>query len=145
MNCHRIIDQISQEIINKLNNIIFPDNPVIVYDIDHTVIDGMGRPIHPIIRTYHHARDLGIQVVFITARVGTPENIKHTIEQLKWAGIHESLYMYFRPENEWDPHKFKLQSRKNIHCRGHVVIMSVGDMPWDIGEYGGFGYLLPQC
>ena len=38
--------------------------------------------------------------------------------------------------------KFKLLARKNLHDSGKKVEISIGDMKWDIGEYGGIGFIV---
>lgn len=144
MDYHTILDKISRNIIYTLNNIPIPKNGVIVYDIDDTLIDSAERPLYSIINTYHHAVFLGLKPVFITARVGTSQNINYTQNLLKKYGLENSLCMYFRPPDNHNPYDFKLSCRKNIHENGYQVIMSIGDMPWDIGEYGGIGIKLPN-
>ena len=54
--------------------------------------------------------------------------------------------MYFLPPESssraQDQADYKLTARKNLHEMGYTVVMSVGDMPWDIGAYGGVGIKL---
>lgn len=125
--------------INKKSHI----NPVIVYDIDDTLIDSQGRPIEPIIRTYWHAKNLGFKTVIITAR--EDRHIEPTKQQLHSHGIVNYSGLYFRPSLVTDLATYKLSARKNIHERGSTVVMSIGDMPFDIGKYGGIGFLVPKC
>lgn len=145
MECHEQLEKISTQIIDTLDSLEIPKNGVIVYDIDYTLLDGDERPIYPIIKTYYHALNLGLQPIIVTARIGTQENINRTISILKHYGISKILFMYFRPPNKYDLYRFKLRARQHIHERGYIVLMSIGDMPWDIGEYGGIGVKLPQC
>lgn len=119
------------------------DNSVIVYDIDNTLIHDSGYPIIPIIDTYLFALAKGFKPVIMTARPGTEANIKRTKEQLHSFGITNYICMYFLPPDKVDPAKYKLRSRENIHERGYNVVMSIGDMPWDYGEYGGIGIQVP--
>lgn len=146
---HSMLERVATSMKGTLDSLTLPNNPVIVFDVDNTLIDNYGKPLLPIIDIYHYARKKGIHIVIITARVGTPENIEYTRHQLRSYGIDNYLYMYFRhPQKGSDATaqtKFKLLSRQNIHERGHTVIMSVGDMPWDIGEYGGYGFQVPSC
>lgn len=116
------------------------NNSVIVYDIDDTLIANNGEPIIPIINTYNYAKSIGLIPVIITARPGSTENIQKTKEQLHSFGITDYKYMYFRPHDKQDLSTFKMLSRKNLHDRGYQVIVSIGDMPWDIGQYGGIGF-----
>jgi predicted secreted acid phosphatase len=122
-----------------------PDNAAIVFDIDHTLLDWVGNPIHPIVYLYHAVRSKGIHPVIITARWGSQRNIEWTRQQLQNAGINGWKFMYFLPENKRDPVHYKRVSRKNVHERGLHVIMSIGDEYWDIGEYGGHGIIVPKC
>lgn len=139
----------AKKIIDRLNNISVPDNGVVVFDIDNTLVDNSGNPIIPIIRTYHHAHTKGLKTVIVTARVGTPENIEQTRQQLFKYGLDDNVCMYFRPQNNIGDASgqayFKLKSREDIHRQGYTVVMSIGDMPWDIGEYGGDGHHIPTC
>lgn len=118
-------------------------NSVIVYDIDNTLIHDSGYPITPIIDTYFFALSRGFKPIIMTARPGTEENIKRTKEQLHSFGIYGYTCMYFLPPDRFDPARYKLRARENIHERGYKVIMSIGDMPWDYGEFGGIGIQVP--
>ena len=138
------ISEIANEFIKTLNSLQFYENSVIVYDIDDTLIDTSGKTIEPIINTYHYAKKMGIATVIITARPGTRENIEKTKEQLSQHGITGYKYMYFIPRDKQDPMTFKYIARRNLHERGYNVAMSIGDMPWDIGYYGGIGFQVPK-
>lgn len=137
---------VADDIISILNNTIFPSNSVIVYDIDDTLISYSGMPIEPIINTYRVALDRGLIPVIITSRGGRPDVIKYTIEQLHNAGIYGYKYLYLRPipDYEFDPWRFKRLCRKDLHDHGYYVAMSIGDQPWDVGQYGGMGIVLPS-
>jgi phosphoglycolate phosphatase-like HAD superfamily hydrolase len=117
-----------------------------VYDIDGTLIDFSGNGIIPIIKSYQYAKAIGFIPVIITARPGTYENIIHTRNQLSAYFIDDYKYMYFLPPESssraQDQAEYKLTARKNLHEMGYTVVMSVGDMPWDIGAYGGVGIKL---
>ena len=133
---------VAKEIIKTIDTIPIYENSVIVYDVDGTLIDFNGNPILPIINTYHYAKNAGLIPVIITARPGSLENIEWTKQQLQRNGITDYRYMYFLPQNKNDQSKFKLISRKNLHTKGYEVVMSIGDMPWDIGHYGGIGFIV---
>lgn len=139
---------IENSIIRMIDSISLPDNPVIIYDIDNTLIDSYGIPIFHILRTYHYAKKKGIGIVIITAREGNPTNIINTRLQLSKIGVKDDLLMYFRPENNIGDAKaqyeFKLKCRKDVYEKGYNTIASIGDMPWDIGIYGGYGFIVPS-
>jgi hydroxymethylpyrimidine pyrophosphatase-like HAD family hydrolase len=127
-------------ILQILNTTAPKENSVIVYDIDDTLIESSSNlPISPIVDTYKHALSKGFKLAIITARPGTIENIKWTQEQLNIFGITDYTYLYFRPPDKSDQVEFKLKSRKNLVERGYNVEMSIGDMWWDVGLYGGKG------
>jgi hypothetical protein len=126
-----------------LDSIDLPDKPVIVFDVDSTLMDHENQVIKPIRTIYHYARMLGITVVIITSRVGNAEVINITRQQLKAAGVDEVGFWYFRKSTTYNHWSFKHNARLNIHERGFTVVMSLGDAPWDIGEYGGIGMLVP--
>lgn len=131
---------VASEIVRTINSVPISEKSVIVYDIDGTLIDLNGVPILPIIRTYQHAKNVGLTPVIITARPGTNKNIQWTIDQLRISGVTDYKYMYFLPEDKRDQANFKLISRKHLHEIGYQVVISIGDMPWDIGQYGGIGF-----
>jgi hypothetical protein len=134
-----------KEVMNKVN---WKPNSIIVYDIDGTLIDFLDNPIQEIIDTYQYAVQKQLKIVIITARPGTYENIQRTQEQLAKHGINKYIRMYFLPLNKINKFgtgdevqsRFKLQARKYLHSLGFNVEMSIGDMPWDIGQFGGIGF-----
>lgn len=131
--------QVGKKIIKIIDNIPIFSNTVIVYDIDGTLLDTNGNPIGPIIDSYIYAKSKGMIPVIITARPAFEKNIMHTREQLSNVGVTEYKYMYFMPLDKEDQALYKLNARKNLFERGYRVAMSIGDMPWDYGEYGGIG------
>jgi hypothetical protein len=135
---------ISEQMLNTINNIKISNNFVVVFDIDGTLIDTNNNPINPVIDLFNTSVNLGFIPVIITARAGTPENIKHTCKQLENHGIVNYQTIYFRPIHNENQAEFKFIARKNIHELGYIVVASIGDMPWDIGEYGGYGFKLPS-
>lgn len=126
-----------------LNTITLPDNPTVVFDIDDTLININGECIDQIINFYNYVKSLGIIVIIITNRSGDTQTINFTIKQLNQSGITGHKSIYFRSINSINPYKYKKLARKNILDRGMNIIMSIGDMPWDIGEYGGIGIIVP--
>lgn len=130
-------------IVSVLHQIPVDDRSVIVYDIDGTLIHNDGRPNHPVIHSYHYAKWRGFQPIIITARPAHPDNVLRTKQQLYQHGIRDYLAIYFMPAHI-DPHpnnqaNYKLQARQDIHRRGLRVAASIGDMPWDVGQFGGVG------
>lgn len=147
MNIHNydiIYRNIARNTIRQLDSIHLPSSPVIVFDIDSTLIDDNGNAIKPITCIYHYALLLGIKIAIITARVGTPEIIDITKKQLKNIGITDINYLYFRRAYDTNPESFKLNSRRDLHMKSHQVIMSIGDQDWDVyGEHTGISVKLP--
>jgi len=117
---------------------------VIVYDIDGTLIDNYNNPIAPIVSTYQYAKAKGFKTVIITARPDMDHNIHLTRDNLRSHGITGYSKMYFLPTRKRDQAKFKLLARKSLHDDGNTVVMSIGDMLWDVGAFGGRGFIVPQ-
>ena len=134
--------QKSLQAMDYLNRITLPPNPAIVFDIDDTLIDSKGNSIHSIIALYNFSKQLGITPIIITNRSGHYQNIEYTKEQLKQHNIVGFKLLYFRPPHKWNPWRYKLKARENVKDKGYNVVMSIGDMEWDIGKYGGVGILL---
>jgi predicted secreted acid phosphatase len=135
------------EAVNILNksfeNNKISGNTVIIFDIDDTLIDSYtGQILWPVYNFYNYIKHLGIIPILITARSACLESINYTLNQLKYLGINGYQKIYFRPEDKIDLYSFKANSRKSLLDTGFQILMSIGDMPWDIGEYGGYGILL---
>lgn len=125
------------EIINKRNKDI--KNHVIIFDIDDTIYNVSNNTIiTPIFELYKYAIENGIYIVFITAREGNPFTIKFTKDQLKSYEIQYDL-LYLRPPSIKDIYLYKKYARRNVVESGYIPLFSIGDMKWDIGEYGGIG------
>ena len=121
----------------------FNNRQAIVFDIDDTLLNTHTLQLIPNIYSfYRYCLQKGYTIFIITARVGTPVNIKATAHQLENLGIRDYKSIYFRQPYDIDMHSFKENSRKNILNEGHKVIMSLGDNIWDIGKYGGVGVLV---
>lgn len=131
---------ITQKIISIINTL--PIDHVIVFDIDSTLLDLDGRVIEPIAHTYHYARQRGHPIAIITARQGYDYVISYTIDQLHDSGIRDYDRLYFMSPTTDDQFRYKMEARKSIHDDGEIVGMSIGDMPQDIGEYGGVGVIV---
>ena len=131
--------------LQKLDQIQLPNNAAVVFDIDHTLLDGAGNPIEPIVRLYNIVKNKRITPVIITARLGNQKGIEITQSQLSRSGIDSYKFLYFLHPNKRDPVQYKRIARKNVHERGLYVVMSIGDEYWDIGDYGGHGFIVPKC
>jgi predicted secreted acid phosphatase len=131
-----------REINSIMDSIPVKPTSVIVYDIDDTLLDLSGNPIQHIVNTYNYAKSKGFLTAIITARPAIKENIERTIKQLEMNGIHDYICVYFRPVETQDVARYKMLSRKDLHDRGYNVSMSIGDLPWDVGQYGGIGYIV---
>ena len=139
------INEISQQIITILNQTPISSNSTIIFDIDGTLIHSSGEgPIIPIVNVWNHAKSMGITLVIITNRIGTQQNINYTQIQLDSFNISGWRLMFFRPPDKVDnPFKYKGAARTGVYERGYNTIISIGDQPCDIGNYGGIGVLIP--
>lgn len=131
--------KIIDSIINTTNEI---ERLCIIFDIDETLIDKQGRIIKPILELYHYALKKKINTIIITARVGLSNNIKNTISELEKNDIKNYDLLYFRPEYMRDVKEFKTFARRNVNECGYIPLFSIGDMYWDVGEYGGIPLLI---
>lgn len=129
-------------IIKALSDIKVGHNTAIVYDIDGTLLEYDGGLIDDINDTYQYARDRGFALFIVTARSDDEYVIKMTHEQLQKNNIIGYEAIYFRPNLEQDIEKYKTLSRKNITEKGYNIVASIGDTDWDIGQYGGMGFLI---
>lgn len=125
-----------------MDSINIKPNSIIVYDIDDTLIDRNGNLIIPIVNTFYYASLKGFKIALITARPGQEENIYLSMRQLKSLGLSNYVTIYFRMPEKTDLWRYKTMARKNLFERGYQVEMSIGDMPWDMGDYGGIGVLV---
>lgn len=139
------LKKISNILFKKLFNIYTNENreQVVIFDIDNTLIDEYGNCITPILDVYNYVKYLNITPIIITNRVGSGSIINFTKIQLENNGIYDYKYIYFRDKNEKNPYIYKKLARKDIYDNGMDIIMCIGDMPWDIGEYGGLGIIVP--
>ena len=127
-------------LINILQNISYNTNQSIVFDIDDTLISSKTNQLIPdIFAFYQYCINNGYNVYIITARSGTINNMNATIKQLRNLGINNYKRLYFRKPDDQRIAYSKKMARKHIP---HNIILSIGDQPGDIGEYGGIGILL---
>jgi predicted secreted acid phosphatase len=131
-----------QDYVNKANHAFhalrsmnMPHNPVVIFDIDDTVIDSNGNSIMPIIGLCKAIIEAGIPVIFITARLYIA--MQYTIDQLENHGIKGYFGIYFRNNIMDDVVQFKKKSRQEVVEKlNKAIIMSVGDQLWDLAETG---------
>lgn len=125
---------------NILKNISFHPNQAVVFDIDDTLISSKTNNIIPnVFNFYNYCINRGYNVYIITARAGTIKNMNATIQQLHDLNITQYKRLYFRKPSDLQIARSKKLARKHIP---HDIILSIGDQPGDIGEYGGIGILL---
>lgn len=127
-----------------LLTINMPKNPLVVFDIDDTLIDLNQNCLEPIVDLYNTIKSMGISIILITNRVDNDYIALKTQEMLNKCNITGYDSIYFRPSNRLDFYNYKKEARISCHLRGFNVIMSIGDQPWDIGDYGGVGIKLPS-
>ena len=139
-----------------LKKIKIEKNMVIIFDIDETILTNEGQLIIPTYLFYLEIKKMGITPIFVTAR--TNETVDYTHSQFNNYEIHSknlSKYddgyvvynsnhtIYFRHRNDDNIEKYKENARRCVYEQGYNIIMSIGDQPWDVGEYGGTGIILP--
>jgi predicted secreted acid phosphatase len=134
---------ISVKVIKILNSLKIPDKAAVIFDIDDTLLDKNGNPIYHTVNIFNYVKMMGIKPIIVTNREYSFESLKYTTEQLLKAGITGVDLLYFRDPSETNPWTAKLSMRKCIYNNGYNVILSIGDMPWDIGKYGGIGIIVP--
>ena len=125
---------------NILEKIPFNSNQAIVFDIDDTLICSKTHKIIPnLFNFYNYCINRGYNIYIITARAGTVKNMNATIKQLERLGIYNYKRIYFRKPLDLKIARSKKLARKHIP---HKIVLSIGDQPGDIGEYGGIGILV---
>lgn len=136
---------ISLNSINYLENQKKCNECVVVFDIDETLLDLNGDIIEPIWNIYNYCVINGFCIAIITSRLGTIEGVNYTVNQLQSKNIiYNWLYMCKNTSDITNPYIYKETCRKSIYEKGYHIIMSIGDQLWDIGDYGGKGYILPR-
>lgn len=127
-----------------INRLALPSNTVVVFDIDMTLLNERGERIEPVCWFYEKILGLGYIPILITARPSLDAVVEETEFQLYVNNILNYESIYFKDPDEKNYYLYKLNSRRNIWDRGYHIAMSIGDQPWDIGDYGGIGVLLPK-
>lgn len=147
-----ILENITKNILNNakyLLNRYFTEynmiNPVIVFDIDDTLFVSNSIPNKPVIDFYNYIKNVvNIPVYIITARAETEANVIATSQLLK---SHDILFdkIFFRQPDDYDVFKFKNNAREYIvRNLQKTIVMSIGDMVWDVNTYCHIPVLLPN-
>lgn len=132
---------LTEKVISILNTIQLPLNASIILDIDDTIISSKTGYVNlDILNIYNIAIERNITIFIITARKDNVYVIDYTYKQLHNIGIYATIYFMSIYEN--DIAKYKENARKYIYNCGYNTIISIGDMSWDVGMYGGYGIIL---
>jgi predicted secreted acid phosphatase len=118
---------------------------IVFFDIDDTLLRpyNNNEPVVPVLDFYKYLVKNNYNIAIITARVNTTDNFNYTINDLKSIGIENDYnHLVLRPENRDDIKEYKKEARKKILELGYTPLMSIGDMYWDVGEYGGVGVIV---
>ena len=119
-------------------------NDIVFFDIDDTLLDPFtNKPIVPVLDFYKYLVKHGYNIAIITARANTELNHEYTVNDLKSIGIENDYkFLVLRPPEKNDIKEYKKTARKKIVEHGFNPLMSIGDMCWDTGEYGGIGIIV---
>lgn len=145
-NWYKNVTNIVCDSISYLKSIDKNDNTTVVFDIDDTLIHNKGFAILPVVMLYKYVKSLGMKTVIITYRGNNKEALEFTKNQLASFNINGYSLLYCRPEHivgNVDPFFYKKECRRDAVNRKHEIVMSIGDKSWDIGDYGGKGYIIP--
>lgn len=133
-------------LINFFERIPKKKTDIVFFDIDDTLLRPWAQiptPVQPVLEFYKYLTSHGYNVAIITARPDFEDNIKYTLNDLKNIGIENDYkYLILRPPEMHDVKEFKKMARKEILDKGYTPLMSIGDMYWDVGEYGGIGIIV---
>lgn len=112
-------------------------NPVVVFDIDDTLIDSQSRNvIHPMKTLYNRILSIGIPIVLITAR--PPIHRLSTIRELSHNDIQGYSDLIF-VDNHGNKGQRKGNERQNIENAGYNIFLNIGDDMDDM-RYGSYLY-----
>jgi predicted secreted acid phosphatase len=135
------------DLITFFENLPKKNTDIVFFDIDDTLLKPrINTPIKNVVDFYKYLVFNKYNIAIITARELNEFNLNYTISDLKSIGIENDYkYLILRPEYMNDIKEYKKQARKQIIDYGYTPLMSIGDMYWDIGEYGGIGIIvLPE-
>ena len=126
------------------NSPVKSSGKVVIFDLDDTLIDSDTRMIiEPVYELFQWCLGGRYIPVIVTARVDTNYNQSYTMNELRRNNIHPHS-IFFRKSENYEPGYVKTETRRLINERIGPVVMSIGDQPHDIGQYGGVGILLPS-
>lgn len=138
------LEKLRDVILRNVQALELPPNPTVIFDIDDTLIHSrLDEPIVPMVACYHAIKNLKIDIQIVTARLFSEEVVEYTKAQLSKYGIANDT-IYFRNPEYQDVSQYKFNCRYHIRERGLNTIASIGDQPWDIGAFGGLGFIVPQ-
>ena len=131
------------QIIENDITIIDGKRKCVIFDIDDTLIySDTKQPIDEIVKLYNYCYSKGYVCVIITARSDDIYGNYYTRSQLANLNIKYHL-IYFYTKYHGSTYKYKLSTRKMLTENLNLVpVLSVGDMYWDVGEYGGTGLVV---
>lgn len=121
-------------------------NDMVFFDIDDTLLRpyySKPVPVKRVVDFYQYLINNNYNVSIITARPYFEENLKYTVQDLESIGIDKTYkYLIMRPPENNDIKSFKRDARKYVIEQGYTPLMSIGDMMWDTGDYGGIGIIV---
>ena len=157
---HKHFEQIkSQDFVEKMINILndeidnsgkLVEELCVVFDIDGTLINPRTDTlIKPVFEFYQYCKSINIQIIIITARPGHDDNIKWTIEMLKKHNIETDKLNFMRPDLYHSLDTFNQQKSYKAEARERIlqtydILMSFGDMPFDIGPECNVGVIVAE-
>jgi predicted secreted acid phosphatase len=134
-----------QELIDFFKKIPKNNNDIVFFDIDDTLIRPYNdnQPVTSVVNFYKYLVNNGYNTAIITARPNFEQNLQYTINDLKNIGIdNDYKFLVLKPLNENNITEYKINARKQILDMGYTSLMSIGDMHWDVGKYGGIGIIV---
>ena len=134
-----------QDLIDFFQKIPKKNSDIVFFDIDDTLLRSYNtsQPIVPVVNFYKYLVNNGYNTAIITARPNFEQNVKYTIDDLKNIGIENDYkFLVLKPLNEHNIVEYKINARKQILDNGYTPLMSIGDMYWDVGKYGGIGIIV---
>lgn len=118
------MDNLKEWGLHYISNRVVRPRDAVMFDIDDTLIFTNGKANKPIINLLHTAKQMGYNIIIITARPGLNYVIKWTIKQLDDYGIAYDYLGFTSAET-------KCLMKKQLP---YYFILSVGDMPTDLTD-----------
>ncbi len=120
------------------------ERDAVIFDVDGTLVANETDCILPVKKLYDTALKQGYKIFIVTARPRTLANQIFTALMLERCGVEGYQSMFMRPSEEEDLYRYKGIRRQTIANLGFNTVMSVGDMPFDFGAYGGRAVEIPR-